>query len=233
MIFSEFRHSPLPFQDLLDKMKKKFPKYHVHAQFYQEDLSFKLNYLALITLRYTHTKKRFVELFGKRLEMTSEETFEFLQSVSALQLDADSFLIFSRIVLDRIPIILQPLYKGIVTKNEPSTINMKKHLDWFSKNAKDVIDSVFLSKMIIFKKFFEEELREPRNEIVVHPKRKHYRSSISNDGTLTRHEYEYDNTEKIWKPVKIMPIKDIDYLYKEIWKFILYLNEFFLSKFNV
>lgn len=233
MMFSEYKPGPLPFQNVLDIMKKKFPKYNVHVEFYHEDLSFKLEYLELITLRYTHTKKRFVELFDKSLEMTSEETFEFLQSVSALQLDADSFLIFSRIVLDRIPIILQPLYKGIVTKHEPKTINIQQHLDWFSKHRTDVKDSEFLNQMIIFKKFFEEELREPRNEIVVHPKRKHYRSSISNDGTLTRYEYVYDTTETIWKPVKIMPIKDIDYLYKEIWRFIFYLNEFFLSNLNV
>jgi len=233
MIFSEYKGGPLPFRELLDIMKKKFPKYHVHALFYQSDLSFKLEYLELITLRYTHTKKRFVELFSKTPEMTSEETFEFLQSVSALQLDADSFLIFSRIVLDRIPIILKPLYKGIVTKKEPSTINIKQHLDWFSKNTKYIKDSEFLSKMIIFKKLFEEELREPRNKIVVHPSRKHYRSSLSNDGNLTRYEYAYDSTEKLWKVVKTMPIKDIDYLYKEVWSFILYLNEFFLSNLNV
>ncbi len=126
MMFSEYKPGPLPFQNVLDIMKKKFPKYHVHAHFYQEDLSFKLEYLKLITLRYTYTKKRFVELFDKRLEMTSEETFEFLQSVSALQLDADSFLIFSRIVLDRIPIILKPLYKARARRREFCSYLSKK-----------------------------------------------------------------------------------------------------------
>ena len=233
MIFSEYKGGHLPFRDLLDIMKKKFPEYNVHSQFYQSDLSFKLEYLELITLRYIHTKKRLVELFNKTPERSSEELFEFLQSISAVQLDADSFLIFSRIVLDRIPLILKPLYKGIVTKNEPSTINIQQHLDWFSKHTTDIKDSDFLSKMISFKKFFEEELREPRNDIVVHPKTNHYRSSISNDGTLTRYEYTYDSADNIWRIVKTMRSKDIDYLYNEIWSFILYLNEFFLSNLDV
>ena len=223
-------------------MKKTNPAYHPHAQYFQSDLSFKLEHLQLICLRYKHNKEKVSQLFeelhqeamkkpkGIVYETDSVKSMNFLQYSKQLELDVDSFFIFSRIVLDDVPLVLKPLFKGIVTTNEPSTIDIKNHLEWFSKNIECVLDQFFFEKNEDFRAFFMTVLREPRNEMIVHPKNRHYRTTIDIDGNMKRHRYEYDEDDNIWRIKETFIIPDIVFLYNKIMEYLRFLNDFFIRK---
>jgi len=236
------------FTELEDLVKQKYPEEYETFRFYKMDLMFKLEYLELICLRYADDKKkleqsgrrqsRFIEnvksesLSQKELQQESEILGQqLIQYPRFLMLDIDSFFVFARILLDRIPILLKPFYKGIVTKQDVATIDFKEHLDWFENNRESMLDPTFYDKMISFRKWFNEKLREPRNEIIVHPKRP-FHSEISFNGTLERIRYEWQtNGEKrVWKKRESTEMPDISELFKKIIEFLEFLNGYFSEK---
>ncbi|MDQ1279337.1 MAG: hypothetical protein QG670_599 [Thermoproteota archaeon] len=118
------------------------------------DLMFKLEYLELMFLRHENNKRKWKQferrfnrytenvksdsLSQKELQEENEITRETIYQYSRLlMLDIDSFFVFANILLDRIPFLLRPLYKGIVTNRyiaKRHFESFRKHLDWFEKS---------------------------------------------------------------------------------------------------
>ncbi len=251
MTFNGFPQYFALFAELEDLVKQKYPHEYETFGVYKMDLIFKLRYLELICLRYENDKKkleqtgrrlnRFIEnvksesLSQKELQQESEILGKHgIQYPELLNLDIDSFFVFANILLDRIPFLLRPLYKGIVTEQDLKAKYLKsfrRHLDWFKNNPESVLDPAFYDKMISFREWFYEKLSEPRNEIIVHPRWKLWRSEVSFNGKVNKVRYElrtigekkvYMRTES-----KSKELPEISNLFKEIIEFLEFLNEHF------
>ena len=238
------------FTNLEDLVKQKFPQEYEIFRGYTMDLAFKIRDLELICLRYEDDKKKFKH-YQKRLnkfiencksEPLSQEELQResgilgkqgLQYSELLLLDVDSFYVFTRILLDRIPILLMPLHKDIVTKQDISKIaDFKKYLDWFEKNPEDVLDSAFYDRMISFKKWFYEKLRKPRNELIVHSRRGIVRPEIGFNGKVKLQLYTQKTIgeKRVWTMEESMEVQDIPEFFKKIIEFLEFLNKYFLEK---
>jgi translation elongation factor EF-1beta len=204
MTFKRFPQYFAFFGNLQDLVKQKYPNEYEPFRFYNMDLAFKLRYLELICLRYENDKEKW-EQTGKRIdrfienvkseslsqnELQQESSIlgeQSLQYSELLMLDIDSFLVFANILLDRIPFLLRPLYKGKVTKCDIAKEHFEKfnkHIFWFQNNCQAILDLAFCKKMVSYGTWFSENLRELRNKIIVHPKWDTFRSEIDFNGKL-------------------------------------------------
>lgn len=159
---------------------------------------------------------------------------QFVKYSRLLMLDTDSFFVFAKILLDRIPFLIKPLCRGIVTKQDVTipTHDFKRYLDWCKENPKSMLDPAFYDKMMSFRKWFEGKLREPRDDIIVHPRPHHFRSEIRFDGKLKRIRYELrtNGGKRVWKPTTSTEFPDISRLFKKIIEFLEFLNGYFSEK---
>lgn len=252
MVFESFSKFNRLFNNLENLVQKKYPHEYDAFKFYHMDLIFKLQYLEIISLRYEDDKNNWIEI-NKKLnryletykslsqKLLEEESRNIAKQVilysTLLELDVDSFFIFARILLDRIPYLLRPLYKGIVTNQEIAIRDMREHLDWFKNNPKAVLDLTFYNKMISFREWFYEKLREPRNEYIVHPEWNHIKSSINSEGKIEKIRYKLHSLgeRKIWSRMESTELPEINMILGKIIEFLEFLNEYFsrkLSSFN-
>ncbi len=104
-------------------------------------------------------------------------------------LDIESFLVFSRVMLDYVPWMVRPFLKGQISKNEPRTTDFRLFCDWFEDNRDDVHHEDFLTFILDFREWFYENLRDPRNELVIHLERQYTMDKFSVDGTILRMKY--------------------------------------------
>lgn len=143
------------------------------------------------------------------------------------QLDVDSFFVFARILLDRIPYLLEPFFEGIVTHKgtTPDKRGFRVHLDWFVKNKELVLDEKYLEKIIPFKGWCETNLFAFRDNIIVHPRQFQITSRISQDAQLTRISFDPKNETKKEYPMPI--IKDV---LTGIIDFLNFLDDYFYNK---
>jgi len=237
-----------PFNELEKILKEKMPNKHVKFSFDNNVIISLINKLGYITLRYEHE----IELFKKAHEKSHLEAKKLRESMpnkkvikgngkigeqvtiasNLIILDVESFFIFARILLDKIPPLLGPLYKGIATQVDVSTINFKTHIDWFEKNSGDVYDKVFLEKMISFRKLFYEKLREPRNELIVHSKWDHVSDWLNVNGKIIRRRYKLytENNINNWRIEESKELPEISQLFKDILEFLKFLNRYFSDK---
>lgn len=252
MIYEGFDINFRPFNELENIVQEKFPNHYPTFQHYHMEMIFKLEYIELIILRYITEKKVFEYTVKKLFELSKENVHystesararaqeenamlstEFLQYTKQLELDIDSFFIFSRVLLDRVPYLLKPFFKGIVTTQEPAYRDFKKYIDWFEDNSELILDSSFQKNMKSFRGFFYDLLRAPRNEFIVHPGRKHIQSSIRSNGSVTRYIYEYSPSKNRWEIEESFKLPDIYALKLTIVDFLAYLNEYFSFKLRV
>jgi hypothetical protein len=252
MTFDGFPQYFALFTELEDLVKQKYSHEYETFRFYKMDLMFKLEYLELICLRHENNKKK-LEQYGRRMnkfienvksESLSQKELQEesgilgkqgIQYPRLLMLDIDSFFVFGNILLDRIPFLLRPLYKGIVTNRDIGKRHFKDfrtHLYWFQKHPEYMLDSAFVDRLIYYGKWLCEELRDPRNEIIVHPDWDPFRPEISFDGKLERIRYELltIGEKNVWKRMEPREMPEISELFKKIIEFLEFLNRYFSEK---
>jgi len=254
MTFDGFPQYFALFAELEDLVKQKSPHEYESFRLYNMDLAFKLRYLELICLRYKDDKKKWertARRMSKFIENVKSESLsqkelqqesgilgkQSIQYSELLMLDIDSFFVFARILLDRITFLLKPLYKGTVTKQCVAMGkgnlrgSFKVQLDWFKNNPESVSDPTFYDKMISFRKWYYEKLREPRNKIIIHPL-DIFSSEISLEGKLKRIRYELRTIgeKREWKGMESTDFPEISELFKKIIEFLEFLNGYFLEK---
>jgi hypothetical protein len=252
MTFDGFPQYFALFAELEDLVKQKYPNEYETFRFYNMDLAFKLRYLELICLRYADDKKKWKQ-YGRRqsrfIENIKSESLsqkelqqesgilgkQFIQYSELLMLDIDSFFVFANILLDRIPFLLRPLYKGKVTNRDIAKKHFKsfrKHLCWFQKNRESVLDSAFYDRIISYGNWFSEKLRELRNEIIVHPRWDTFRSEINFNGKLKRIRYKLQTIEgkRVWMKTEFTELPNISRLFEKIIEFLEFLNGYFSEK---
>jgi len=238
------------FAELEDLVKQKFPQEYEIFRFYNMDLAFKLRDVELICLRYEDDKKKWKQ-FGKRqsrfMENVKSESLsqkelqqeseilgkQFIQYSELLLLDVDSFFLFARILLDRIPLLLGPLQKNIVTKQDISKMaDFREYLDWFEKNPKYVLDSAFYNRVISFRKWFYKKLRDPRNELIVHSRRGIIRNEIGFNGKVKflRYDFKTIGEKKMWTMTESLELQNISDFFKKIIEFLEFLSKYFSEK---
>ena len=240
------------FTELEDLVKQKFSQEYEIFRFYNMDLAFKLRDLELICLRYEYDKKKWNQ-FGKRqsrfMENVKSESLsqkelqqesgvlgkQFLQYSELLLLDIDSFFVFANILLDRVPFLLRPLYPDIITHlyiAKKYFEDFRKHLDWFQKNPKSVLDSEFYDRMLSYGKWFCEELRDPRNKLIVHPHWDTFRSEMCYNGKVKVIRYKPSKTgeKRTWIRTESIELSDISEIFKKIIEFLEFLSKYFLEK---
>jgi len=247
MTFDGFPQYFSLFAELEDLVKQKFPHEYETFRFYNMDLAFKLRYLELICLRYENDKKKWQRFmrrasrFIKDSKSLSEKEYEeesttlgkqMIQYSELLMLDIDSFFVFARVLLDRSASLLKPFYKGIVTKQDVVTRDFREYLDWFENNYESVLDAAFYDKMMSFSKWFYKKLREPRNEIIVHPRWDTFRSEISSNGKVKRIRYKLQTIEgkRVWIKAESTELPNISKLFEKIIEFLEFLNGYFSEK---
>lgn len=244
---SSFRYFR-PFDELQEIVRETYPAdVYENFHFYYMDLISKHRYLKIICSRYKSEKNLFKQALQREKylnefekSLSKKELFEehikngkiLMKMFGLINLDVDSFFIFARIFLDRIPYLLRPLYKGNITDKEVAIRDFKAHLDWFDKNSEDVLDSAFLSKMLSVRKWFYNKLRDPRNELIVHPEWDHIKGGIGIDGKVKRMRYvlRIDADKKIWDIDKYTELTDIATLFQKINDFLVFSNKYFCEK---
>lgn len=122
----------------------------------------------------------------KILKNASEFSERYRFARGLLKVDIESFLVFSRVVLDYIPWMLEPLLKGVVTLHMPSTYDFREFCEWFRDNPSLVKDREFSEFLLSFYGWFMTNLRNPRNDLVIHLKRKYILDRFSSDGKILR-----------------------------------------------
>jgi len=239
------------FTNLEDLIKQKYPNEYEAFRFYKMDLMFKLEYLELICLRHESDKKNWEQTekrFNRHMEnvrsksLSQTELQKESQILGAksvlysrlLMLDKDSFYVFANVLLDRVPFLLRPLYKGKVTNlniEEKHFKNFVIHLGWLQKNREYVLDSAFYDRIISCGNWFCENLRKPRNKIIVHPDWNTFRSEIDFSGKLNRIEYNLSpiGESRKWVRMGSKEFIEISVLFKKIIEFLEFLNDYFIG----
>lgn len=235
------------FTELEDLVKSKFPKEYERFRFYNQDLNSKFRYLELIYLRYEEDKKNWNQIlerlnkFRENLECLSQDELQkesqelgkkTISYSTALVLDIDSFFIFSKILLDRIPYLIRHLCKGIVSNQDIAAYSFTDFVDWFINNPEFSLDYTFSDEMISFGEWFKNNLKYPRDKLIVHPAWHTISSIIRYDAKLERTIYELrmDGEEKIWRELDTLEMPDINVILEKIVKFLEFINKYFCEK---
>ena len=152
-----------------------------------------------------------------------------IKQSSLLELDIETFYIYARIMLDRLPYLLRPFLRGTVSNQDVTIRNFREFLDWFKKNPDDVLDVSFYEKILTFRRWFYKEIRDPRNEFIVHPEWAIITSAISHDGRVEKIRYKSQKTgeKRTWLQTESINLPDINYLMKKIIEFLNFINIFF------
>ena len=233
------------FLELFSKMdriiKKKLPESHTQFFQYRGAIQRKMQQLELIKNRYIDSASltgKCFEIFSKKWKLYStsanlnvlKEASEFSEFFNFARrstiLDIESFLVFSRVVLDYIPWILQPYLKGNITKQEPKTVNFREFCKWFQDNPDKVIDEEFNEFLKNFYDWFTKNLREPRNDLVIHLQRRYTLDSFSSDGKVVRLRYftigDKDSEEKY-------DLTSPEILFEKIFEFLMDLEGYLIK----
>ena len=192
------------FNKLSKIVEKKYPDSSEGFKKFCGAIQNKIQLLELIKNRYGDSASFINECFEEaekniRLYATSadpeilkkshefSERFHFARK--SVILDIESFLVFSRVLLDYIPWMMRPFLKGYVTKEDPATVDFRKFCEWFKKNPNKVIDTTFSKFILEFYEWFMEKLRNPRNELVIHLNRKYTLDKFSSNGSVIRFKH--------------------------------------------
>ena len=235
------------FTELEELVKLKRPNKYERFRYYNQGLNSKFRYLELIYLRYKDEKKNWNRLlerlnkFRENLELLSQDELQkesqelgkktILYS-NSLFLDIDSFFIFSKILLDRIPYLIKPLCKGIITNQDIAVYSFTDFVNWFKNNPEYVLDSIFYNEIISFGEWFKEKLKYPRDKIIVHPAWRTISSIIKYDAKIERTVYKLrmDLDEEIWEELDSLKMPDINVILEMIIKFLEFLNKYYCEK---
>jgi hypothetical protein len=196
------------FFNLYNKLDKKIREHHPEEaqrfNTYRGAVISKTQLLEMLILRYEDSKNKYdawwLEAQEKIGLYASSADPEILRQGDAFArrglfarksiiLDIESFLVFARVMLDYVPWMVRPLLKGHISKNEPRTTDFRLFCDWFENNKDEVQHEDFLKFILDFRGWFYENLRDPRNELVIHLERQYTLDKFSADGTILRMKY--------------------------------------------
>lgn len=95
-----------------------------------------------------------------------------------------------------------------------------------------MLDSAFCDRMISYGKWFCEELRTPRNKLIVHPDWDTVRSEICFNGKvkLLRYKPSTIGKKRVWIRTEIIELPDMSEIFKKIIEFLEFLSKYFLEK---
>jgi len=139
--------------------------------------------------------------------------------------------VFSRIVLDYVPWMIKPYLKGHITKQDPKTVNFRQFCEWFRDNPDKVIDEEFNEFLIDFYDWFMKNLRNPRNDLLVHLKREYTLDSFSSDGKVVRLKYSMNNSNDSVE--KRYDLTSPIILFEKIYEFLISLKVTSFKFFNI
>jgi len=221
---------------------EKYPKLKPQFSSYRGALITKMQLLELIKYRYVMSARLVDECFeiaDKKLSTYStsadpsilKESSDFSErfrfSRRSIVLDIESFLVFSRVVLDYVPWILQPFLKGYITREEPKTTDFRQFCEWFRDNPDKVIDEKFKNFLLKFYYWFMDNLRNPRNDLVIHLKRNYTLDSFSSNGKVVRLMHLKNNSRDSSEE-KFDLVSPIE-AFKEVYNFIRDIEGYFVK----
>lgn len=200
------------------------------------DLKYTLSFLEIIYLRYVEE----LECYKKYVDSlkASGPDIELMGNVmhyeELVNLDYQSFLIYARILFDRLVYMLEPLFEEVITKkgHSPKIRSFNAHIKWFNddNNLKYIIDNDYVELLNSICDFFYDDLKNPRDDLIIHPKGRITIPSIK-DGNIFlidyRREMITDNIEQwIQEPTELPEIEGI---YEQILRFLNEVNDFFCN----
>jgi hypothetical protein len=225
-------------------IQDKYPDNYQRFSKFRSAIAFKMQLLEMIILRYEKSKKLYdawMQEAQEKLKLYSTSADpEILREADAFSrrgdfarrsiiLDIESFLVFSRVMRDNIPWMFQPFFRGIHTINEPRTTDFRLFCDWFEENQEDVLDKEFLEFILEFRNWFYVNLRNPRNELVIHLERHYTLDSFSSDGKIMRMKYSIESGPRD-TPESKFQLESPPILYEKLLKFHRALEKLFLEK---
>lgn len=239
------------FTELEELVKIKRPNEYERFLYYNLGLNSTFRNLEFIISRYEEDKKNVIKIFerlnkfNEKVErLSQDDLLKEIQEIdnkrrqyfTALVVDNDSFIIFSKVLLDEIPYLIKPLTKGIVTNQDVAVWDFTDFVDWFAcarkKHPKDILDSTFSDEIISFGDWFKKKLKYPRDKIIVHPAKRTIKSILKSDAKLVRTLYELKmkGGEIIWKEIDSLEMPDIKVILEKIVEFLDFLNKYFCEK---
>lgn len=241
------RHKISYFFELFSKLDTKIQERYADSydsyKNYRGAILLKMQLLELIKYRYMDSQVLINDCFEefKRhkvayktsadpeiLKNASEFSERFRFARRSLQVDIESFLVFSRVVLDYIPWMLQPFLKGVVALHMPSTYDFRKFCEWFRDHPDLVTDREFNEFLMRFYEWFMTNLRNPRNELVIHLERQYTLDRISFDGKIIRMRYSPETGPRDLPADEFQLISPVE-LFDHIYKFLIQLESHFVK----
>lgn len=222
------------FHKLENLVQEKYPDKYSVIRSHGEAIRQKMQILELIQIRFQHSSALMEEWWKEthenlQLYVTSADP-EILKrgnefgkrgmlARTSIITDIESFLVFSRVVLDYIPWMLQPICQGIITSQEPKTYDFRQFCEWFINNPDKIIIQEFYDFISDFYDWFIPNLREPRNDLVVHLKRRYTLDSFSDDGSISRMKYIQGSGVKEG-PEDTFQLPSVPVLYSELIEYL-------------
>lgn len=178
-----------------DNIEREFIiKYSQNGKFteYYEGLKYTFRDLEVISWRIEKEKDFYKQIQLKLEQVTSfEDKIEvgkkLFTILELLNLDTETFYLFARILFDELPYLLKSLEFLIIQKGcEPKKTSFNTYLKWFKKNPEKVLDKKYIDILDSVNSLFYIEIKEPRDERIVHKKWKHYIHGVKTDGNVIR-----------------------------------------------
>ncbi len=139
--------------------------------------------------------------------------------------------VFSRIPLDYVPWMLQPFLKGYVATQSPKSGDFRVFCEWFRDNPDKAMDEDFKGYLLNFYYWFMNNLRNPRNDLVLHLDRYSSKGKVCtfdsflSDGKVVRLKYHPKVNSDEEKFDLTSPIES----FKKIYDFLIGLEGYFLK----
>lgn len=217
MNIDPYKHIRL-FQDLDRAVLNYDESLHRRFNNHKGNVFFKINHLEVIFHRCKKSFERAKEDF--LLQDTLDRRI--------LAIDVESYIIFSNIVLDNLIWMLGPLIKGNFTKNKPTYQSFGAFCDWIEKNHQDVKDLDFLNFMLEFKKWFEKNIRNPRNALIIHKYQSYTQDTFTENGI--KRERRNASKNRTEPPEEVFLFEYPIHLHRKLLEYIYEIEQFFVEK---
>ena len=238
---------PRPFDDLESVLQSKDYKKSIQFSMYYQDILNKFRFLYIINYRIKDGKYicEKMDLIDKRInesEYSDEDIYSykyfignnFMSAIDSNFLDIESFYIFARILIDRIPYLISDLHTGLLFDNKEYSFKtrIRNYVDFLEKHHDEIKDEMYYKTFLEFFIWFEENLIDIRDHFIVHQNNMHIRNGLTYKNYINVKDVIYYDikTNIILDDEKTRLILSEDEILKKILEFCDYINNYFIKR---
>jgi len=197
MIMDRAPHYKRPFENLEAEIINHALNCYNDFSKYSRSFKYFFRYLELIEWRLKKEINFYKQIYCESENAVSyEENIEVGKKlfwiIELIHLDMESLYLFAKILFDRLPYILMPLEYLVVKKGprEPKKKNFHNYIKWFNRNKEWILDSNYIKLLNTIDNFYVKDIKDPRDDIIVHQKYSSFLHGIDKEGTVIRSNNE-------------------------------------------